>query len=52
MADQDDGAGFLRCFGRQLKILRESEGVIRVELGVQVGYGEDQIASVELGSVQ
>ncbi|GAA1226136.1 helix-turn-helix transcriptional regulator [Kitasatospora nipponensis] len=49
MADQDDGAGFLRSFGLQLKLLREREKLSRPELGARLGYGEDQIASVELG---
>ncbi|MFD5463204.1 Scr1 family TA system antitoxin-like transcriptional regulator [Kitasatospora sp. NPDC127059] len=49
MAEQDDGAGFLRSFGRQLKLLREREGLTRAQLGARLGYGEDQIASVELG---
>lgn len=49
MAEQDDGAGFLRCFGRQLKLLRERAGLTRAELGSKLGYGEDQITSVELG---
>ncbi|MEU9041068.1 MULTISPECIES: helix-turn-helix transcriptional regulator [unclassified Kitasatospora] len=49
MAEQDDGAGLLRSFGRQLKLLREREGLSRAQLGVRLGYGEDQIASVELG---
>ena len=49
MADVDDGEGFLRCFGRQLRLLREREGLTRSEFGARVGYGQDQIASVELG---
>ncbi|MFH9353760.1 Scr1 family TA system antitoxin-like transcriptional regulator [Kitasatospora sp. NPDC017646] len=49
VAEQDDGAGFLRSFGRQLKLLREREGLSRAQLGARLGYGEDQIASVELG---
>ncbi|WP_381794121.1 helix-turn-helix domain-containing protein [Streptomyces niveus] len=49
MADQDDGSGFLRCFGRQMRLLREREGLTRAQLGARLGYGEDQIASVELG---
>ncbi|MDH6135514.1 transcriptional regulator with XRE-family HTH domain [Kitasatospora sp. MAA4] len=49
MADQDDGAGFLRSFGQQVRILRERSGLTRAELGAKLGYGEDQIASVELG---
>ncbi|MFI8870464.1 helix-turn-helix domain-containing protein [Streptomyces sp. NPDC053707] len=48
--ERDDGAaGFLRCFGAQLRLLREREGLTRAELGSRLGYGEDQIASVELG---
>jgi transcriptional regulator with XRE-family HTH domain len=49
VADHDDGAGFLRSFGLQLKLLRERSGLSRAELGLRLGYGEDQIASVELG---
>ncbi|MEV6162878.1 Scr1 family TA system antitoxin-like transcriptional regulator [Streptomyces sp. NPDC052052] len=48
--ERDEGAvGFLRCFGMQLRLLREREGLTRAELGSRLGYGEDQIASVELG---
>ncbi|MFF1962155.1 DUF5753 domain-containing protein [Streptomyces sp. NPDC058232] len=48
--EQDDGAvGFLRCFGLQLRLLRERERLTRAELGSRLGYGEDQIGSVELG---
>ncbi|UKZ09053.1 helix-turn-helix domain-containing protein [Streptomyces viridifaciens] len=49
MAEQDDGAGLLRAFGRQLKLLRERAGLSRAQLGARLGYGEDLIASVELG---
>ncbi|MEU1439258.1 helix-turn-helix transcriptional regulator [Streptomyces sp. NPDC005786] len=45
----EPGNGFLRCFGRQMKLLRESAGLTQTELGVVVGYGEAQIASVEQG---
>lgn len=45
----DSGNGFLRCFGRQMKLLREAAGLTQAELGAQVGYGEAQIASVEQG---
>ncbi|MDX3427762.1 helix-turn-helix transcriptional regulator [Streptomyces sp. ME01-18a] len=48
--ERDDGAaGFLRCFGAQLRLLRERKGLTRAELGSLLGYGEDQVASVELG---
>jgi hypothetical protein len=39
-AEQDDGAGFLRCFGQQLKLLRDRAGLTRAELGSRQGYGE------------
>lgn len=45
----DPGSGFLRCFGRQVKLLREAAGLTQAELGANVGYGEAQIASVEQG---
>ncbi|GAA2347297.1 helix-turn-helix transcriptional regulator [Streptomyces cuspidosporus] len=45
----DPGNGFLRCFGRQMKLLREAAGLTQAELGARVGYGEAQIASVEQG---
>ncbi|MBO0516843.1 Scr1 family TA system antitoxin-like transcriptional regulator [Streptomyces beijiangensis] len=45
----DPGNGFLRCFGRQMKLLREAAGLTQAELAVLVGYGEAQIASVEQG---
>jgi transcriptional regulator with XRE-family HTH domain len=45
----DPGSGFLRCFGRQVKLLREAAGLTQAELGANVGYGEAHIASVEQG---
>ena len=45
----DPGSGFLRCFGRQVKLLREAVGLTQAELGANVGYGEAHIASVEQG---
>ncbi|WP_405896102.1 Scr1 family TA system antitoxin-like transcriptional regulator [Streptomyces sp. NBC_00104] len=45
----DAGNGFLRCFGRQMKLLRETAGLTQAELGALVGYGEALIASVEQG---
>ncbi|WP_430477510.1 helix-turn-helix domain-containing protein [Streptomyces sp. P11-1] len=49
MVEQDDGGSFLRCFGRQMRLLRERVGLTRRELGSRLCYGEDQITSVELG---
>ncbi|OON72664.1 helix-turn-helix domain-containing protein [Streptomyces tsukubensis] len=45
----DPRNGFLRCFGRQVKLLREAAGLSQVQLGEEVGYGEAHIASVEQG---
>ncbi|MDH6229227.1 helix-turn-helix transcriptional regulator [Streptomyces sp. MJP52] len=41
--------GILRCFGQQLRLLRTNRGLTRAELGAKLGYGEDMIASVEVG---
>ncbi|MFJ7134667.1 helix-turn-helix domain-containing protein [Streptomyces fungicidicus] len=41
--------GILRCFGQQLRLLRTSRGLTRAELGAKLSYGEDMVASVELG---
>ncbi|MGP3950615.1 helix-turn-helix domain-containing protein [Streptomyces sp. 7N604] len=50
LPDRDDsGAGFLQCFGKQMKLLREQAGLTQAELGSRLGYGEDQVASVEQG---
>lgn len=45
----EPSSGFLRCFGRQMKLLREAAGLTQAELGAIVGYGEAQIAAVEQG---
>ncbi|MEU1691270.1 helix-turn-helix domain-containing protein [Streptomyces hirsutus] len=45
----DSNGEFLRCFGRQMKLLREVAGLTQAQLGSQVGYGEAQIAAVEQG---
>ena len=45
-----EGSGaFLKCFGRQLKLLRERAELTQAELGAHIGYGADQVASVERG---
>ncbi|MGV9989733.1 helix-turn-helix domain-containing protein [Streptomyces sp. NPDC003374] len=43
------GGEFLRCFGRQVKLLREAAGLTQAQLGERVGYGEAQMAAVEQG---
>lgn len=48
-AEPDSSGQFLRCFGRQMKLLREVAGLTQAQLGEQVGYGEGRIAAVEQG---
>ncbi|MER6630950.1 helix-turn-helix transcriptional regulator [Streptomyces sp. NPDC000987] len=48
-AEPDSNGDFLRCFGRQMKLLREAAGLTQAQLGERVGYGEAQIAAVEQG---
>lgn len=47
--DGDGSGAFLRCFGMQLKLLRERAGLTQAELGKLLGYSADQISSVEQG---
>lgn len=47
--EPDSNMEFLRCFGRQMKLLREAAGLTQVQLGELVGYGEALIAAVEQG---
>lgn len=49
MSEADTNGEFLRCFGRQMKLLREAAGLTQVQLAERVGYGEAQIAAVEQG---
>ena len=48
-AEPESDGEFLRCFGRQMKLLREVAGLTQAQLGDRVGYGEAQIAAVEQG---
>ncbi|MEU9671429.1 helix-turn-helix transcriptional regulator [Streptomyces bobili] len=47
--EPDSDVNFLRCFGRQMKLLREAADLTQAQLGERVGYGEAQIAAVEQG---
>ena len=47
--DPDGVTDFLRAIGRQVKLLREQAGLTQKELGDRLGYGEDQISSLERG---
>ncbi|MFJ6216043.1 Scr1 family TA system antitoxin-like transcriptional regulator [Streptomyces sp. NPDC092296] len=48
-ASDDSGKSILKGFGRQVKILREREGLTQLELSRKLGYSEDTIASIEQG---
>ncbi|MEO3749528.1 helix-turn-helix transcriptional regulator [Streptomyces sp. B6B3] len=44
----DDEAGeVVRTVGKLVKLLRERAGLTQAELGAAIGYGEDQVSSVE-----
>ncbi|GAA2465156.1 helix-turn-helix transcriptional regulator [Streptomyces macrosporus] len=43
----DETVDLFRAIGKQIKILRERAGLTQKELGDRVGYGLDQISSVE-----
>ncbi|MFC8450442.1 helix-turn-helix domain-containing protein [Kitasatospora sp. NPDC057223] len=47
--DPDGVTDFLRAIGKQVKLLREQAGLTQKELGDRLGYGEDQISSLERG---
>lgn len=48
--DWDEGASVvLRTVGRQIKLWRERAGLTQAELGRAIGYGEEQVSSVERG---
>ncbi|MGA4558114.1 helix-turn-helix domain-containing protein [Uniformispora flossi] len=47
--DGDAASDFFRALGRQVRVLRERKGWSRREFGSRIGYGEDQITSLELG---
>lgn len=48
-SDGNGSGAFLRCFGQQLKLFRERATMTQAELGAHLGYGADQVASVERG---
>ncbi|MFC9324547.1 helix-turn-helix domain-containing protein [Kitasatospora sp. NPDC057015] len=47
--DPEGATDFLRAIGKQVKLLRERAGLTQKELGDRLGYGEDQISSLERG---
>jgi transcriptional regulator with XRE-family HTH domain len=47
--EADPADELLRCFGRQMKILRERAGLTQAALAQRIGYSEAQIAAIEQG---
>lgn len=47
--DAHEAMDLFRAVGKQVKLLRERAGLTQKELGDRLGYGEDQISSVERG---
>jgi transcriptional regulator with XRE-family HTH domain len=47
--DADSATDLFRALGRQVKLLRERAGLTQRELGERLGYGEEQISSLERG---
>ncbi|EST37174.1 hypothetical protein N566_14450 [Streptomycetaceae bacterium MP113-05] len=45
----DEAVDLFRAIGRQVKLLRERAGWTQKDLGDRLGYGEEQISSVERG---
>ncbi|MDQ1035039.1 transcriptional regulator with XRE-family HTH domain [Streptomyces sp. V3I8] len=45
----EEASDLFRAVGRQIKTARERAGLSQKELGQRVGYGEEQISSVERG---
>lgn len=44
---EDDSGPVLRAVGRQIRLWREAAGLTQSELGAAIGYGEEQVSSVE-----
>jgi transcriptional regulator with XRE-family HTH domain len=48
-AADDESVAVLKAVGRQIKAWRERAGLRQSELGAAIGYGEEQVSSVERG---
>ncbi|MDB1089936.1 helix-turn-helix transcriptional regulator [Streptomyces sp. ACA25] len=47
--DSEGAEPVLRAVGKQIKVLREQTGLTQLEFGRRIGYGVDQVSSVERG---
>ncbi|MFF8195043.1 helix-turn-helix transcriptional regulator [Streptomyces bobili] len=47
--DDEEAGAVMRTVQRQLKLWRESAGLTQAEFGAAIGYGEEQVSSVERG---
>ncbi|MFF3453708.1 helix-turn-helix domain-containing protein [Streptomyces sp. NPDC002730] len=48
-SEDDDSGAVMKTVGRQIKLWREAAGLRQGELGAAIGYGEEQVSSVERG---
>ncbi|WP_328670723.1 helix-turn-helix domain-containing protein [Streptomyces sp. NBC_00328] len=49
LEDDEEAGAVMRTVQRQLKLWRESAGLTQAEFGAAIGYGEEQVSSVERG---
>ncbi|WRZ91418.1 helix-turn-helix transcriptional regulator [Streptomyces sp. NBC_01007] len=49
LEDDEEAGAMMRTVQRQLKLWRESAGLTQAEFGTAIGYGEEQVSSVERG---
>src|SRR4051794_6779143 len=47
--DGDEAEAVIKAVSRQLKLWREASGLTQAEFGAAIGYGEEQVSSVERG---
>jgi transcriptional regulator with XRE-family HTH domain len=49
LEDDEEAGAVMRTVQRQLRLWRESAGLTQAEFGAAIGYGEEQVSSVERG---
>ncbi|RSN07956.1 transcriptional regulator [Streptomyces sp. WAC 01325] len=49
LGEDEEAGAVMRTVQRQLKLWRESAGFTQAEFGAAIGYGEEQVSSVERG---
>ncbi|MCW5253074.1 helix-turn-helix domain-containing protein [Streptomyces sp. SHP 1-2] len=48
-SDDEEAGAVMRTVVRQLRLWRQAQGLTQAELGSAIGYGEEQVSSVERG---